>query len=189
MQKQMTFSDVEYRVRKRVRRQEIFLDMMEGTVPGQILTALTEPWYFSGARGRPPVGIEAMLRMYFLSIRYDLADGALEEAVYDSYAMRKFMRLYFLEENVPDAATLLRFRHLPEEHGLREKILEAVNRLMEEKGIMMRGGTVIDAAIIEAPSSTGNSAKGRDPEMYSTKKGDQWHLRARTGWGDNCCPV
>ncbi|MDR1231488.1 MAG: transposase, partial [Spirochaetaceae bacterium] len=93
MQKQMTFSDVEYGARKRVSRREIFLDMMEGIVLWQILTALIEPWYFSGARGRPPAGIEAMLRMYFLSIWYNLADEALEEAIYDSYAMRKFMKL------------------------------------------------------------------------------------------------
>jgi IS5 family transposase len=119
-----------------------------------------------------------MLRMYFLSIWYDLADGALEETIYDSYAMRKFMKLNFLEGNVPDAATLLRFRHLPEEHGLQEKILEAVNRLMEEKGIMMRGGTVIDATIIEAPSSTKNSGKSRDPEMHAAKKGNQ----RQAGW-------
>jgi IS5 family transposase len=156
---------------------------MEGTVPWQILTALTEPWYFPGARGRPLAGIEAMLRMYFLSIWYNLADEAMEEAIYDSYAMRKFMKLNFLEENVPDATTLLRFRHLLEEHGPQEKILEAVNRLMEEKGIMMRGGTVTDATVIEAPSSTGNSAKSRDPEMHSAKKGNQWHfgMKAHTG--------
>jgi IS5 family transposase len=103
--------------------------------------------------------VEAMLRMYFLSIWYNLADEAPEEAIYDSYAMRKFMKLNFLEKNVPDATTLLRFRYLLEEHGPQEKILEAVNKLMEEKGIMMRGGTVINATIIEAPSSTGNSAQ------------------------------
>ncbi|MDR1230275.1 MAG: transposase, partial [Spirochaetaceae bacterium] len=124
MQKQMTFSDVEYGARKRMSRREIFLDMMDGIVPWQTLAALIEPWYFSGARGRPPAGIEVMLRMYFLSIWYNLADEAVEEAIYDSYAMRKFMKLNFLEGTVPDATTLLRFRHLLEEHGLQENILE-----------------------------------------------------------------
>jgi IS5 family transposase len=126
-----------------------------------------------------------MLGMYFLSIWYNLADEAVAEAVYGSCAARKFMKLNFLEGNVPDAAALLRFRHLLEEHGPREKILEAVNRLVEEKGIMTRGGTVTDATVIEAPSSAKNSAKSRDPETRSAKKGNQWHFgtKAYTGAG------
>jgi IS5 family transposase len=174
---------MEYGARKRVSRREIFLDMMDGIVPWQTLTALTEPRYFSGARGRPPMGIEVMLRMYFLSIRYNLADEALEEAIYDSYAMGKFVKLIFLEGNAPDAATLPRFRHLLEKHGPREKILEAVNRLMEEKGIMMRGGTVTDATVIEAPGSAKNSTKSSGPETHSAKKGNQRHfgMKAHTG--------
>jgi IS5 family transposase len=123
--------------------------------------------------------------MYFLSIRYGLADEALEETVCGSYAMGEFMKLNFLEKNVPDAAALPRFRHLPEEHGPREKILEAVNRLMEEKGIMTRGGTVTDATVIEAPGSAKSSAKSRDPETHSAKKGNRWHfgMKAHTGAG------
>jgi IS5 family transposase len=181
----MTFSDVEYGARKRVSRRETFLDMMDGTVPWQTPAALTEPRYYPGVRGRPPAGIEVMLRMYFLPVRYNLADEALEEAVCDSCAMRKFMGLNFLEGNAPDATTLPRFRHLPEEHGPRAKILEAVNRLMEEKGIMTRGGTIIDAAFIEAPGSAKNSGKSRGPETHAAKKGNQWHfgMKAHIGAG------
>jgi IS5 family transposase len=134
MQKQPTFSDVEYGARKRISRREILLDTMEGLVPWGKLVSLIRRRYFSGKRGRPPKGIETMLRMYFLPIWYDLADEALEEAVYDSYAMRKFMKINFLEESVPDATTLLKFRHLLEKHGLQEKILEAVNEMTERRG-------------------------------------------------------
>jgi IS5 family transposase len=149
---------------------------MDTVVPWAVLIAVITPFYFSGKRGRPAKGIEIMLRMYFLSIWYNLADEAVEDAIYDSYAMRKFMKIDFLEEDAPDATTLLHFRHMLEEKGLQEKILEEVNKLMEEKGIMMRGGTVVDATIIEAPSSTKNSSKSRDPEMHSAKKGNLWHF-------------
>jgi IS5 family transposase len=117
-----------------------------------------------------------MLRMYLLQIWFNLADEALEEEVYDSYAMRKLMGLDFGEEAVPDATTLLQFRHLLEKHNLQEAIFEAVKGELEEEGKIMHGGTILDATIIEAPSATKNSSHSRDPETRQTKKGNEWHF-------------
>jgi IS5 family transposase len=179
MAKQQSFTEIEYANRKRVSRREKFLDEMGGLVPWRELTGLIKPYYYQprpDKRGRPPKGIEAMLRMYLLQVWFHIADEALEETIYDSYAMRKFMELDFNEDNVPDATTLLNFRHLLEANKLQESIFEKINEILDEQGLMMHGGTIIDATIIEAPSSTKNSAKSRDPEMHQTKKGNEWHF-------------
>jgi IS5 family transposase len=160
--------------------------MMDGLVPWGKLVSLIQRCYFSGKRGRPPEGIEIMLRMYFLSVWYNLADEALEDAIYDSYAMRKFMKITFLEESVPDATTLLKFRHLLEKHGIQEKILEAVNGILEEKGIMMRGGTITGATFVEASSPAKNKEKSRDPETRSAKKGNTWHFEEKRAHRGGC---
>lgn len=117
------------------------------------------------------MGIEKMLRMYLLQIWFHLSDPATEDAIYDSYAMRKFTGINFLTESVPDETTLCKFRHLLEEHGLNKLFFEAINRVMVETGHMLQGGTIVDATIINAPSSTKNAEKARDPEMHQTKKG------------------
>jgi IS5 family transposase len=121
--------------------------------------------------------------MYFLQVWFNLADESLEENIYDSYAMRKFMRLDYLKEDVPDATTLLHFRHLLEAHDLQKELFQTLNGILEAGGKMMHGGTIVDATIIEAPGSTKNSAKSRDPEMKQTKKGNEWHfgMKARIG--------
>jgi IS5 family transposase len=149
---------------------------MEEIIPWEKLVQTIKPYYFKGNRGRPPRGIEIMLRMYLLQIWFNLADEAVEENIYDSYAMRRFMKLDFYQEDVPDATTLLGFRHLLEEHKVQKTLFEAINGLLEKNGKILRGGSVVDATILEAPTSTKNSAKSRDPEMHQCKKGNEWHF-------------
>ena len=176
MERQTTFSDFEYANRKRTTKREEFLKTMDEVIPWRELVACIRPHYPSGKRGRPPRGIEPMLRMYLLQVWFNLSDEAVEDSIYDSYAMRSFVGLNFLEEQTPDATTLLHFRHLLERHGLGKKLFEKINALLEERGCMMRGGTIVDATIISAPSSTKNAKGERDPEMHQTKKGNQWYF-------------
>jgi IS5 family transposase len=177
MNKQQTFTDMDYAQRKRTGRREKFLDAMDTIIPQAAFEETIMPFYpKSGKLGRPPKGIELMLRMYFLQVWFNSADESLEENIYDSYAMRKFMRLDYLKEDVPDATTLLKFRHPLEKHNLQKELFETQKELMDAKGKMMHGGTIADATIIEAPSSTKNSAKSRDPEMKSAKKGTHRHF-------------
>ena len=176
MTRQQTFSDMEYSNRKRITKRESFLKMMDAIIPWSEWVELIRPYYPKGERGRQPRGIEPMLRMYLLQVWFNLSDEMVEDALYDSYAMRSFMGLNFLEEQAPDATTLLKFRHLLEEHHLGEKMFRAINDLLEANGCMMRGGTIVDATLISAPSSTKNASGKRDPEMHSTKKGNQWHF-------------
>jgi IS5 family transposase len=149
---------------------------MEQVVPWARLVACVEPHYFKGERGRKPVGIERMLRMYFLQQWYALADEALEDALYDSQAMRSFVGIDLGVESVPDATTLLKFRHLLERHALTQKIFKEINVHLSERNLLMSEGTIIDATIIAAPSSTKNAKKERDPQMHQTKKGNMWHF-------------
>ena len=173
---QQSLSDMEYSQRKRVTRREEFLDIMDEIIPWEEWVSLIVPHYPSGKRGRPPVGMESMLRMYLLQCWFNLSDEGVEDAIYDSDAMRKFMGINFLERDVPDATTLLKFRHLLERHGLGNLFFDAINRCLEKAGRMMRGGSIVDATLISAPSSTKNANKARDPEMHQTRKGNQWHF-------------
>ena len=141
------------------------------------------PHYSDGKRGRPTKGIETMLRMYLLQVWFNLSDEGVEDASYDSYAFRKFMRIDFMNEQAPDATTLLKFRHLIEEKHLGEEFFKAINRVMEATGHIMHGGTIIDATIINAPSSTKNAEKNRDPEMHQTKKGNEWKFGMKCNIG------
>ena len=174
--KQQTFSDIEYSNRKRTTKKEEFLKSMEEIIPWDHWINLIREHYPSGKRGRPPRGIETMLRMYLLQNWFSLSDEGAWDAIYDSYAMRSFMRINFLEEQVPDATTLLKFRHLLEEHNIGEQIFADVSDRLEKAGLIMRGGTVVDATIIAAPGSTKNRAGKRDAEMHQTKKGNQWYF-------------
>ncbi len=176
---QPSFTDIEYGNRRRVSRREKFLDTMDQTVPWQAWVAVIEPHYYQdrkGKRGRKPVPLETMLRMYLLQVWFSLSDEGVEEAIYDSYAMRRFMGLDFAIEQVPDATTLLHFRHLLEEHDLGQKLLAAQNEIFEQQGWIMRGGSIVDATIIAAPSSTKNATGKRDSQMHQTKKGNQWYF-------------
>lgn len=172
---QQTFTDIEYSRRKKKTRREEFLDTMDQMIPWKDWIALIEPYYPSGKRGRPTRGIETMLRMYLMQNWFNLSDAAMEDTIYDSYAMRSFMHLDFYKEQVPDATTLLKFRHLLEEHHIGEQIFADVSSRLEKAGLIMHGGTIVDATIINAPSSTKNKEGKRDPEMHQTKKGNQWY--------------
>ena len=173
---QISFTDVEYSKRRRVSRREQFLDTMDATIPWSRWVGLIEPFYYSGSRGRKPKALETMLRMYLLQAWFSLSDEGVEDAIYYSYAMRRFLGLDFTVEQVPDATTLLHFRHLLEKHQLGRKLLESQGEIFEEQGWIMRGGTIVDATIIAAPSSTKNADGARDPEMRQTKKGNQWYF-------------
>ena len=173
---QKTFADIEYDSRKRKTKREEFLEMMDKIIPWDKWVSMIEPHYPSGKRGRPTKGIETMLRMYFLQIWFSLSDEMVEDSIYDSYAMKKFMGVTFGEEQAPDATTLLKFRHLLEKNKICEKLFKDLTEQLEANGCVMRGGSIIDATIIKAPSSTKNATGKRDPEMHQTKKGNEWHF-------------
>ena len=173
---QMSFSDMEYSCRKRTTKRDEFLGIMEDIIPWDEWVEYIRPYYPDGKRGRPVKGIEKMLRMYLLQIWFNLSDEGVEDAIYDSYAMRKFMGINFMDEQVPDATTLLKFRHLIEENKIGEQLFRAINYVLEQAGCMMKGGTIVDATIINAPSSTKNAEGKRDPEMHQTKKGNEWRF-------------
>jgi IS5 family transposase len=176
MNRQMSFAESEYAGKKKVTRREKFLGEMERVVPWSRLVALIQPHYPNGRRGRPPVGLERMLRIYFLQQWYTLADEALEDALYDSQALRTFAGIDLSLESVPDATTLLGFRHLLEKHALGPGILQEVNAHLSERALLLREGTIVDATIIAAAPSTKNAQKQRDPEMHQTRKGQQWYF-------------
>jgi len=183
MEKQMSFAQAEYAGKKKQTRREKFLSEMELIMPWARLVAVIEPHYPSGRRGRPPIGIERMLRMSFLQQWYALADEALEDAIYDSQALRTFAGIDLSVEGVPDATTLLHFRHLLEEHELTQRIFEEVGALLAEKKLTLREGTIVDATMIAAPSSTKNERRERDPQMQQAKKGHQWYFGMKAHLG------
>lgn len=161
---------------KRTRKRE-FLEQMERVVPWADLVALIEPFHTKKNKvGRPPFALESMLRIHFLQQWFALSDPAMEEALFDMPLFREFARLPTGVARLPDESTILRFRHLLEQHGLAPKILEAVNRTLTDKGLLLRTGSVVDATLIAAPSSTKNASGTRDPEMHQTKKGNNWHF-------------
>lgn len=175
--RQMSFAQVEYAGKKKQTRRDKFLRQMEQVVPWQRLIAVVEPYYpKSGRRGRPPIALHKMLRMYFVQNWYGLADEAVEDAIYDSQALRDFCSIDLAVESVPDATSLLNFRHLLENNRLPQAMLTEVNALLAERGLLMNRGTLIDATLIAAPSSTKNEKRERDPEMHQTKKGNQWYF-------------
>ena len=164
------------RYRRRTRR-ETFLETMESIVPWAALCAVIEPHYYNRKpMGRPPVGLERMLRMYFVQHWFNLADAACEEALLDSTALRRFVGIDLGRERVPDATTLLRLRRLLEKHELGSALLAAVNEQLHQRGVKVGTGTILDATIIAAPSSTKNADKARDPDMHQTRKGQQWYF-------------
>jgi IS5 family transposase len=165
--------------KRKITRRERFLAEMEQVVPWVALLGALAPHYFPGAqgrRGRPPVGLERMLRMYFVQQWYGLADEATEEALYDSRALCRFVGIELGRESVPDATTLLKFRRWLEEQGLAKTIFDTVNAGLRERGLLLSKGTLADATILAAPSSTKNKDKARDPQMHQTRKGNQWYF-------------
>jgi len=176
MGKQQTFAGLAWKNKGKVTRRERFLGEMNAIIPWGRLKELIEPHYPKAGRGRQPLGLEKMLRIYFLQLWFDLSDPQAEDAIYDSESMRRFAGVDLSDDVVPDESTILRFRHLLEKHELTEAIFEEVKGLLEEKGLLMKSGTIVDATIIAAPSSTKNGTQSRDPEMKQTKKGNAWHF-------------
>ncbi len=164
-------------------RRAAFLEEMEQVVPWAKLCALVEPHYPRPGNGRRPVGLERMLRIYFLQQWFNLSDPAVEEALYDSPTLRQFAGIDLGAEPVPDETTVCKFRHLLEEHNLGEEILGTVNLHLQAQGVRITTGTIVDATLIHAPSSTKNRDQSRDPEMHQTRKGKQWYfgMKAHVG--------
>lgn len=179
MKQQTSFADMEYENRKRRTKRDEFLEIMEDVIPWDEWTTIILPYYPSGKRGRPVCGAEVMLRMYLLQNWFTLSDEGVEDAIYDSYAFRKFMGINFMEEQVPDATTLCKFRALLNEHGITKQLFDAMKAFLDRHGKLMHGGTIVDATIIDAPSSTKNIKGKRDPEMHQVKKGNQWYFGER----------
>jgi|ERR1039457_7206695 IS5 family transposase len=161
------------RYTKKTRREQ-FLEEMEAVMPWAELQALVEPHYSKGETGRKPVGLAILLRVYFLQQWFALSDPGAEDALYESAVLRRFTGVDLGRAPAPDETTILNFRHLLEEHDLCGQMLDAVNHYLESRGIRITTGTIVDATIIHAPSSTKNEKKERDPEMHQTKKGNQW---------------
>ena len=174
--KQTSFSSAEFAAKKRITRREQFLAEMEQVVPWAELEAVIAPVYPTGMRGRPPIGLSRMLRVYFIQQWYSLSDEAVEDAIYDSQAVRAFVGVDLARETAPDATTLLKFRRLLEKNALTQRMFVAINATLTEKGLLMRSGTIVDATIINAPSSTKNAEHKRDEDMHQTKKGNEWYF-------------
>jgi transposase, IS5 family len=176
MGNQRTFASLAWNGKGKVTRRERFLAEMDAVIPWSRLVRLIEPHYPKAGQGRQPLGLEKMLRIYFLQQWFNLSDPQAEDAIYDSESMRRFARVELGDEGVPDESTILRFRHLLEQHGLTHGIFDAVADLLEERRLLLRSGTIVDATIIAAPSSTKNASASRDPEMKQTRKGRNWHF-------------
>jgi len=179
MQRQGSFSQAEYAGEKKQTRRDKFLAQMEQVVPWARLVEPLRPFYPKGERGRPPIGLERRLRIYFLRQWYGLADEALEDTLYDSQASRGFAGIDLAVVTVPDATTVLNFRNWLEEHDLTRALFGEVGAMLEERGLLMRQGTIVDATIVNATiiaALPSTKSKARDPEMHQTKKGNQWHV-------------
>ena len=172
---QPTFADLEYQSKKRKTRRELFLERMDGLIPWQRLEDRIRPVYPKAGRGRHPYPLLVMLRTHCVQLFYNLSNPGMEDLLYESDPVRRFVGLK-LSGPLPDETTILNFRHLLEKHNLGQGLLEEINAHLESQGLKLREGTIVDATIIEAPSSTRNRAKERDPEMHQTKKGNQWHF-------------
>ncbi len=184
--KQTSFAQAEFATKKKTTRRERFFAEMEQAVPWSRQLNALSPYYYPGSRGkrgRPPIPLKRMLRMYFVQQWYALADEALEYAIYDSQALRGFVGIDLAVGSVRDATTLLKFRHLLEKQALTQVIFEQINGHLADRGMLMREGTIVDATMIAAPPSTKNKAKARDPEMHQTKKGNEWYFGMRAHIG------
>jgi IS5 family transposase len=181
--KQTTFASLAWSHKGKVTRRERFLAEMDAVIPWERLLRLIEPYYPKAGQGTQPLPMERMLRIYFMQNWFNLSDPGAEDALYDSESMRRFARIELAEDTIPDESTILRFRHLLERHQLTEAMFAEVRSLLEEKRLLLKSGTIVDATIIEAPPSTKNAENARDPEMQQTRKGNEWHfgMKAHVG--------
>jgi transposase, IS5 family len=178
-----TFASLAYDSKKKKTRREKFLQEMDQVIPWKDLIQIIEKHYPKAGNGRQPMPLEMMLRIYFMQQWYGLSDPAMEDGLYDSEAMRRFAGVDIAVDVIPDETTILHFRHLLEKHDLTRKIFEKTQHYLTEKGLLLREGTIVDATIINAPSSTKNRDNSRDKEMKQTKKGNQWYfgMKAHVG--------
>lgn len=176
--KQLSFSELEYLAKRKTTKKERFLAEMEQVVPFNRLESIIEPHYAKpGPKGgRPPKPLSNMLRVYLMQNWFGYSDPGMEEALYDIEALRRFADMSLVNDDIPDESTILNFRHLLEEHQLTQALLTEINGHLSEKGLTLKSGTIVDATIIHAPSSTKNQDKARDPEMSSTHKHGQWYF-------------
>jgi len=175
--RQNTFAAASFERYRKPTRRELFLAQMDEIIPWRELCVVIEPFYPKGdGAGRPPVGVERMLRIHFIQHWFNLSDPAVEEALYDSRALRAFVGVDLGREPAPDETTICKFRHLLEAHNLGRRLFELINEYLAENGMKVAGGTIVDATIINAPTSTKNREQARDPEMHQTKKGNQWYF-------------
>ncbi|EEH5461545.1 IS5 family transposase [Salmonella enterica] len=172
---QLTFAEAEYISKKRKTRREVFLEKMDDLIPWKLIEKKLSKHYPQGRTGRPPYPLSTMLRVHCLQLFYNLSDPAMEDALYEIESMRRFAGLR-LSERLPDETTILNFRHFLERHRLGKVIFDAVNHHLADAGLILKKGTIVDATIIQAPSSTKNREKARDPEMHQTRKGNQWYF-------------
>ncbi len=181
--KAVSFASLVYENKKKKTRRERFLEEMERVVPWEDLLQVIKPYYPRAGNGRQPMQLGMMLRIYFMQQWYGLSDPAMEDSLYDIESMRRFAGIDLTADVVPDETTILHFRHLLEKHSLTEKLFEQIQRYLTEKGLMLREGTIVDATIINASSSTKNRERTRDKEMKQTKKGNQWYfgMKAHVG--------
>lgn len=182
---QISFADAEYAGKRKKTRREVFLEEMEQVVPWKALLKVIEPHYPMAGRGRRPYPLQAMLRVHLMQNWFALSDPAMEEALYEIASLRHFAGLK-LSEAIPDETTILNFRHMLEESDLAEDIFKQINAHLSRKGLLLKRGSIVDATMIAAPSSTKNEAGERDPEMHQTKKGKQWCV-SRTQAADLWC--
>ena len=175
---QLSFADAEYANKGKVTRREKFLDQLEGLLPWPAMMAVIEPHYATGkGRGRKPFALKAMLHVHVAQIVYNYSDPGMEDALYEIESLRRFCGLRL--NGVPDESTILQFRHLLEQHGLTEQIFHAINQALGERGLFLKAGTIVDASLIAAPTSTKNQSQARDPEMHASKKGNQWFFGSK----------
>jgi IS5 family transposase len=175
--KQRTFASLAWDGKKRVTRKERFLAEMDAVIPWDRLVGLIQPHYYKGeGSGRPPMPLPVMLRIYFMQQWFNLSDPQAEDGLYDSESMRRFAGLDLADDAIPDETTICKFRHLLEQHHLTSAIFDAVRALLEERHLLLKSGTIVDATLIAAPPSTKNQDRARDPEMKQTRKGKDWHF-------------
>ncbi len=181
--KQTTFASAAWDKKGKVTRRERFLKEMDAVIPWKHLNRLIEPHYPKAGNGTQPMPQERMLRIYFMQQWFNLSDPAMEDTLYDSESMRRFAGIELSDDAIPDETTILRFRHLLEKHYLTQAIFGQIRTLLEQKRLLLKSGTIVDATIIEAPPSTKNEEGARDPEMHQTKKGKDWHfgMKAHVG--------
>ena len=172
---QLSFTDAEQIHKKRKTRRERFLERMDKLMPWTKLETLIQPFYYQNTTGRPAYPLASMLRIHAMQLFYNLSDPAMEDALYEIDSMRRFADLD-LTRSLPDETTILKFRHLLEKHGLARKIFQCINEELQQQGLILKQGTLVDASILSAPSSTKNKSGQRDPEMHQTKKGSQWYF-------------